>query len=158
MSYVVVEHHFDPIGGGAQLPTEEAPEPEVQGAYRVVIGIPVTGLQTVVDEEGLAVSRCSECERPVALGEGIEPAKGHARGCSRTGEPGDEIAVEEVVVRYEGVREYLFAEDDERWSGLSPEDRAKVHREAIKEAISEQATERRAAPKTKDLPGIGTEL
>lgn len=137
--YVVIEHVKDPtpdLFAGTEDPIQEDGtidhgEKLPGGVYRLLVGLPVYE-DVPIDE---VVDPNPDSEDPI-----IEEAR-----------------IERVLVGYEDVREFLFAEADERWHGKTPGRIAEAQRAIVKEAlrpVSEDAPPDTARP----LPGIGEAL
>jgi hypothetical protein len=69
----------------------------------------------------------------------------------------DGPATETVVVGHEDVRDYVFADSDDRWQGLSDDEIASQQRAAVEQAVTAAADDP-APPPVTALPGVGAPL
>lgn len=135
--YHVIDHHHD----------EEA------GVYRVLLGLPYETQQPMVDERG-------------------EPVREHIPLIGPEGEQVHDVDGKPVVLHgpqkfetqthYHSHTEVVFAADDERWKGKSPEQIAEEQRADVKEQLDERAREAKRADELRaqriQLPGSGQAL
>lgn len=120
-----------------------------QGVYRVIVGERVTDVQPVTDDAGMVIM-----EREPLLTDAGEPLLDE-----------NEEPVVTLVPRMEpvsniiGTEDFVFADDDERWEGLSAEDIAAEQRRLVSEALAARRAEleeqERRAAAVKQMPGVG---
>jgi len=125
------------------------------GVYRIVLGYKQLREETVYEDDGVTARR--HPGEPVLDSEG-EPMKIGEEPVISLGEVMT-TATEELVP----VEDFVFAADDERWEGKSPEDIAAAQRSIIRDAIdareaaaAEEAAARAAAQN--HMPGAGEAL
>lgn len=134
-NHIVIEHVRDDshdLYAGVENPIREdgsvdRGEKLPGGVYRLIIGIPV------YDD--------------IPIDKVVDPDNGEVIEDART---------ERVLVDYSDVREFLFAEADERWDGKSPGEIASIQRKLVADSL--EPVESEAAPSTEVLPGIGEPL
>lgn len=151
---IVIDHHHD----------------EDAGVYRIVVGVPVEHVMPMTDEDG---NELFGPDRPVigedgeplmrrvpieGLADGEEPPEPEWEPVTERGEP-----MLETIIHHHPLEDFVFAADDERWEGKSPEEVAKAQREIIAEALQAREREaqtaaRRAADARTALPGVGDPL
>lgn len=88
------------------------------------------------------------------------------------GEPQKDINGNEIImpgppnivkkVHYPVTEDFVFAADDERWQGKSPEDIAAEQRQIVKDALDQRERDARAAEEARErrqaMPGVGEAL
>lgn len=96
------------------------------GLYRLTIGVPVIEDRPVLDKDG-------------------QP-KTHKDGTP---------VLEEVIAGHDQVRDFVFADDDERWKKKSDKRVAQLQRKAVAAAVKKEQEAQPPARAVHDLPGIG---
>lgn len=143
MSHIVIDHHHDPDG-------------EV---YRLIIGIPIIE-DRPLEHDGTPVLTCSECDQVIGKPTVIATSTfwdGHTDQCSRQELPGDVPVTEPVLAGYNDVRDYVFADDDDRWDGRSTDEIADAQRRLVAAALDE-ADNPEPPPPVTVMPGTGEPL
>lgn len=134
---VVIDHHHD----------------AENGVYRLTVGVPVQHEVPMTDEKGEPVFEA------IALrdGEGnvakdVDGKEVYLPGAQRF----------ETTILYEPGATIVFADDDDRWKGKSPEDIAAEQRADVKAQMDERAAESAKAEAARaslvQLPGSGEAL
>lgn len=129
MSHVVLAHEHDVD----------------QHVYRLIIGIPVYEDQPAFEDYPVFTDVPVDPEDPEAGTEQV-----------LTGTEQVLTGSEQVLVGHVDVRDFVFADDDERWQGLTDEAIAELQRGMVSEALTPPAAER--AVEARSLPGAGEPL
>jgi hypothetical protein len=134
---VVMDHHHD----------------EANGVYRLTLGHPVQTEKPMFDEAGNPVVEHLPLHAPDgSVAKDVDGKEVYLPGPQKF----------ELVTEYVPSLDFVFADDDDRWKGKSPEEIAAEQRADVKAQMDERAAEQRKIEenlaKRVQLPGAGESL